>query len=384
MVKLRIRPNGMLQYDVSLYGKRFREGSGLKATPQNVRDCEKQVRKMNAEIELDTFVYGHYFPESKKLEQVEAIKREKRPDAVEPYFDEYADKWLERKQHEWKASYLANVNSMLGKYLLPFFKNYLLSEIRLKHVQMFRDKLVKMKGVGEERVLSNKRINIILVPLTSMLNDACDEYDFAYPLSRLKPLKEEKSDPKPLSQREVKTFLRHVPRQWYDYYLIRFYTGMRGCEVHGLQLSNVDFEYNVIRVRHNLVRGKLTDVKTEKSRRDIRMTQTVKQALKRIVAERHESGSFVFNQKNGHALDINWINQYVWYPTLKAAGLERRNPHQTRHTSAVLHLAAHENPLFVSRLLGHSSTKMLYDVYAPYVIDATRTDGSAFEKMMGH
>ncbi len=48
----------------------------------------------------------------------------------------------------------------------------------------------------------------------------------------------------------------------------------------------------------------------------------------------------------------------------------------------MLHLAAHENPLYVSQLLGHSDTRLLFDIYAPYVFDAARHDGSAFSDLM--
>lgn len=37
MANLRIRPNGVIQYDVCIYGVRFRETSGLKATPKNIK-----------------------------------------------------------------------------------------------------------------------------------------------------------------------------------------------------------------------------------------------------------------------------------------------------------------------------------------------------------
>ncbi|MFP4063054.1 MAG: hypothetical protein ACLFS2_09710 [Halochromatium sp.] len=76
------------------------------------------------------------------------------------------------------------------------------------------------------------------------------------------------------------------------------------------------------------------------------------------------------------------VAEYLWAPTLDALGLARRRVYQTRHTAAVLHLAAGENPLFVSRLLGHSSTKMLFERYAPFVANALADDGSRFERMM--
>ena len=72
----------------------------------------------------------------------------------------------------------------------------------------------------------------------------------------------------------------------------------------------------------------------------------------------------------------------IWHQTLKRAGLKRRRAYETRHTAAVLHLAAHENSRYVSQLLGHSNTKLLFEVCAPYVVNASRQDGSAFSKMM--
>jgi len=53
-----------------------------------------------------------------------------------------------------------------------------------------------------------------------------------------------------------------------------------------------------------------------------------------------------------------------------------------RHTPAVLPLAAGENPIFTSRLLGHSSGELLFRRYAPFVPNAVGGDGAAFERMM--
>lgn len=81
-------------------------------------------------------------------------------------------------------------------------------------------------------------------------------------------------------------------------------------------------------------------------------------------------------------LDTHYISKHVWHPTLKKAGLKPRRAYETRHTAAVLHIAAHENPLFISHKLGHSDTKLLFEVYAPYVANASRQDGNAFNDMM--
>ncbi|MEW6996609.1 tyrosine-type recombinase/integrase [Colwelliaceae bacterium BS250] len=268
-------------------------------------------------------------------------------------------------------------------YLLPYFGNTPINEITLASVRSFRSDLCALINEDGSKRLSNKRVNLILVPLISILHTGAEEFDFNYPLEKLKALREEKPDPKPLTQDEVSRFLECAPAFWYDYYLIRFYTGMRSCEVAGLHLDHIDFDQRMIKVRRNFVNGEFTSVKTVKSRREIQMTQQVYEAFERVVNQQAEGADFLFANEKAKPIDTRYVAKYVWYPTLAKAGLAARRPYQTRHTSAVLHLAAHENPLFVSRLLGHAGTKMLYEVYAPYVHNAARNDGSAFEAMMG-
>ncbi len=382
MANIRIRPNNSIQYDISTYGARFRETSGMQATPVNLKKANVILKQMNAKIALGSFDYREFFPRSKTCKVFEELKRNKFPHLMAPFFDTYANKWMELNKHQWKSSYIKGNETKLKLYLLPYFANTPINEITLASVQAFRSELCELINEDGSKRLSNKRINLILVPLVSMLHSGSDEYDFPYPLEKLKALREEKPDPNPLTQNEVSRFLACVPAFWHDYYLIRFYTGMRSCEVAGLAPEHIDFDQRIIKVRRNFVNGEFTTVKTAKSRRDIHMTKPVLAALQRATAILSDNATIIFANEKGKPIDTRYVSKYVWYPTLAKAGLAPRRPYQTRHTSAVLHLAAHENPLFVSQLLGHSGTKMLYEVYAPYVHNAARSDGSAFEAMM--
>ena len=49
---------------------------------------------------------------------------------------------------------------------------------------------------------------------------------------------------------------------------------------------------------------------------------------------------YVFLNQYGRPLLPDSINQHVWNPVLKKAGLERRSLYQTRHTFATLMLDA--------------------------------------------
>ena len=74
---------------------------------------------------------------------------------------------------------------------------------------------------------------------------------------------------------------------------------------------------------------------------------------------------------------MNNLRDHAWYPTLKKAELRRRTMYQTRHTFASNALAAGEAPSWVAAMLGHTTPEMLFTVYARFIPNRTRRDGSA-------
>src|SRR5437879_13791199 len=79
----------------------------------------------------------------------------------------------------------------------------------------------------------------------------------------------------------------------------------------------------------------------------------------------------------GRLLNINNLRYHAWYGTLKKAELRRRTMYQTRHTFASNALAAGEAPSWVAAQLGHTTPEMLFTVYARFIPNRTRRDGSA-------
>jgi integrase len=87
---------------------------------------------------------------------------------------------------------------------------------------------------------------------------------------------------------------------------------------------------------------------------------------------------YVFANAWGGPLDLTNIRHRVWYPTLTRAGLRPRDLYQTRHTFASLMLQAGEDPSWIARMLGHTTTKMLYERYGRFIWHRTRHDGAAY------
>ena len=67
---------------------------------------------------------------------------------------------------------------------------------------------------------------------------------------------------------------------------------------------------------------------------------------------------------------------------MRLLDLPYRRLYQTRHTAATLWLAAGENVLWVSEMMGHADPHVTLQKYAKYAPDLTRRDGSAFEALL--
>ena len=375
--------NGNLYVDFRYIGQRCREQTLLADTKSNRKRLENFVSKMEADIQLGSFRYENYFPQSKKLEQFQSLELMKLTNSHKDSssgFDNFSKVWLEEKKPEWRDSQISNVKDIFRIYLIPHFGNMPLNNISKAKIMAFRGKLVKEGNNG--RSLSASRINHIMTPLRMVLTEASERFDFESPWKNIKPLSEPKSNVSPFTLEEVMLIINNVRADYKPYYIVRFFTGMRTGEIDGLPWKNIDFARRQIIVDQAIVNGIIGETKTTGSNRIIRMNQLVYDALiEQQVLTKHRS-EFVFCTKAGTPLNHRNVTKRIWYPLLRYLELDKRNPYQSRHTAATLWLAAGESPEWIAAQMGHSNTKMLFTVYSRYVPNLTRQDGSALDKLL--
>lgn len=381
------KESSMLFFDFRFQGIRCREYTLLTDNADNRRNMMKVLKQIEAKITLGTFDYEATFPNSKNLSKFTVSSKSqtpevvKSPDPTTPVLKEYAWEWFHENTVRWKTSYREAMESVLTQYLVQSFGEKEVGCITKGEILKFRATLAKVKN-GTKEGLSPDRINHIMTPLRMILSDAADRHNFTTPFIGIKPLAVKRTDVDPFSLEEVELFLSGVRIDFRDYYTVRFFTGLRTAEIDGLKWCYVNLERREILIRETLVKGKEETTKNDSSARSVSMSNRVYEALKRQHEVNGKKSEYVFCGKTGGPLDYANVTARIWLPALKHLGLKRRRAYQTRHTTATLWLAAGENPEWIARQMGHSTTKMLFTVYSRFVPNLTRQDGSAFDRLI--
>ena len=393
MSSIRNRPEtGQLFMDFKLNGVRMREQTALPDTVANRKRLQKVLDRIEGEIALGGFDYEKTFgkPLPTKTTDDEpvvgagasALTVLPTSKTNTPLFRDFANQWFMETEVSWRRSYVITQRGALDKYLLPHFGDKEVGSITKADALAFRASLAKVPARKAQATLSNRRINSVMKPLRQILNEAADRFDFMSSFRNIKPLKMKRSDVMPFTLDDVQSILQNVRSDYRNYFVLRFFTGMRTGEVHGLKWKYIDFEKRLILVRESIVLNEEDELKTDGSMRDIQMNQMVYDALKAQRLACDELATYVFANREGNPIDNKNLITRVWNPLLRHLGLAIRRPYQMRHTAATLWLASGEAPEWIARQLGHSSTEMLFRVYSRYVPNLTRKDGSAMDRLL--
>jgi integrase len=158
-------------------------------------------------------------------------------------------------------------------------------------------------------------------------------------------------------------------------------TGMRSGELLGLTWRAVDFDRGSVAVVASLQPSpeglRLTEVKTNRSRRVIDIEPRVVAALRRHRAaqemERRVGSALwivsdlVFSSELGAPLDGRDLIRKWFRPLLKEAGLPPIRIHDLRHSYASIALARGVHPKVVQEALGHATIAVTLDLYSHVV-----------------
>lgn len=374
MASINVRKeSGCLYIDFRYRNVRCREQTELRDTPKNRSRLQALLDRIEAEILLGQFDYAATFPNSSRVKVIQRLDSKYQENDDVPLFRSFCQTWLDEMSVQWRDSYKKTVNGIVFKRLIPEFGELRINLISREKLLSFRANLASLKKPSGKN-LSPSHVNRHMKLLRAILTEASDRFGFDNPFRGIKPLKIRKSDIYPFSPNEINLILDTVRDDFRDYFLIRFFTGLRSGEIDGLKWQYVDLVNRKIYVRETIVDGKMTYTKNDSSQRDVDMSEPVREAFFNMM-HRTENSEFVFTNLNGRPLEHNAVRKRVWYPLLARLGLAKRTLYQTRHTAATLWLASGESPEWIAKQLGHSNTEMLFRVYSRFIPNLVRQDG---------
>lgn len=297
--------------------------------------------------------------------------------------EEWFKTWIEQyKQNRVKAGTIISYNDYFKYYIRGSLGKKKLLDIRGEHIQKFYNDLVK-KG------LAISSIKIIAAILNGCLKQAMKNGLIErnpVPLATL-PKGKGKRKMRVFTKEEQNIFMEYAKDSYlYNLFALAIRTGLRGGEIRGLKLSDVDKAESLLHIQRTLKyvtgRGYFEDTpKTATSMRDIPLTKDML-----IIIEREKQAygkkvlridGYIFHLPDGSPISRerlqNEIDRIVKRINEAGISFERFTPHCLRHTFATRAIENGMKPQTLKTILGHSTLSMTMDLYS-HVLPTTKAE----------
>ena len=274
--------------------------------------------------------------------------------------------YLEDIKLNCKAVTYRTRESRVRIWILPFFENKPINEIKTVDIKNWHNELKKAVNVRNEP-LSTGYIGTLHREMSAMMNYAVKYYDL-----RRNPCQDagniKKSRVKSLDFWTLEEFNQFIDTfeasdPFRTAFITLYYTGMRVGELQALTVGDIDFENNRISVSKtfHVINGEyvITDTKTAKGNRIIYINASLADLLcnhiSRLYKPRKSDRIFTMTpssygkQLNKHAGE---------------AGIQRIRVHDLRHSHVSLLINMGVSPLVISERLGHEKVSTTLDIYA--------------------
>lgn len=273
---------------------------------------------------------------------------------------------INEKSKSLKLRTIKSYISIRENQIIPFFGERLITEITAKDINNYHNFLVDRK-VSKAMVIT-ARVILSRAFESAVINGIMYSNPVKLVSAPKRKVLSNKKKQKPLSLDEIEKVLSEARGSVRNFLGISIFTGMRSGELLALTWDDVDFDSETITIDKTLSAGMIEDSpKTRSSERDIEMADRAKEYF---LAQRRETGlqnTYLFlNGKGEHHSNHN-VFYNGFHDILDSLGLERRSPHNTRHTFASIMLNNEIDIMWVSHMLGHESVAITLSMYAHYM-----------------
>lgn len=277
-------------------------------------------------------------------------------------FKKYSSLYLKLNKKDWKNSTYQK-NKGIVKNRLSYFNEFDIQNIKVSDIRLWLSFINDVSNKSKKHYLSS----------LSMIFDIAlqDELISKNPIIHLKKLQHTTPKIKPFTDEQTIEILRASKKYNIKFQLflkIGFFTGMRTGEIISLKIKEIDLKNKIISINSTRSRFGENKPKTIYSIRNLPILNNFYEPLKDYIKNNKNNKYLFETQYHKPYRDTNVFTENFYKPILKSLKIPYRRIYNMRHTYATqMLLKNYVTPLELSRLLGHSSPKMVYDVYVNYI-----------------
>lgn len=306
--------------------------------------------------------------EEYKINQAVALKTGEIFSDSKLLFKTWAIKWLETykkgkvKDHTYEFTYEKNIE----KYLIPYFGNARLIDIKQIDIQNYFNKVVNPKTKGKLSISTLDKQRVILKSIfdTAIDNDIC----YKNPVKNIvfNNVLTKKKRPVYTMEQAKKLEEFAIAQGKYDVILL-LNTGMRRSELLGLKWTDIDYENKFIHIQRAVTQttGKIVidKTKSEQSNRFIPINDKIIDILN-IMKNNCE---YVISGESSNipATPHSYADKFERFMTKvnKELGIPKLTPHELRHTYGTLLREKGVDIYTIQKVMGHSNIATTADIY---------------------
>jgi integrase len=279
-------------------------------------------------------------------------------------FAEVVDMFLkERAARDRRTSTLVCYQTVFKCHLLPAFGPREVGSIRRADIA---DHFDAMRSAGATVQTVNRSLRALKAVLFFALERELVERNV---MQRFRPFEGGKSERHvsrgAFSEEEIQAIMAAARPQDRVLIGVLCFTGLRPGEAYGLDWSAVNLEAGFLRVLQswNHRGGKFVEPKTAAGVRVVPLSGWLVSELAGH-KERTGGAGLVFGSRTGKPMNPSNVRRDIWMPLKKRAGVRSLDLYSLRHTFASLGRTAGESAFNVSRMMGHSRSLLVDQVYA--------------------
>ncbi|MDD6485307.1 MAG: site-specific integrase [Clostridiales bacterium] len=329
--------------------------------------------------QLERVAYGKEEAKELEAQMLKSLKEAASPGRIT--LNELYDEYINTKQHEVRETTLSKIKNRLEHHVIPKLGKYRIDKITLPILQNWKNSLNRTKlslttkrGIyGELRALLNYAVKMEYIPKNPVVTvgNFKDAYEGKHNIDFYTPEEFKKFISAAKNQAEDMQTKNGSITEWnyYIFFNIAFYTGLRKGEIHALKWTDID--NNILNVTRSIAQKlKGEDRETPpKNRSSIRSIQ-LPLPLINILNEHYARCSMIDGFSDEWRIcgglkclrDTTIQNKNIKYS--QSAEIKTIRIHDFRHSHASVLANNGINIQEIARRLGHSKVEITWNIYS--------------------